>query len=83
MRPQDTHPAAYQAQLEVYRRMSPERKSGIVRDLSESVRCLAREGIRQRHPEYSNEEVRRALIALIYGSALAQRLWPGDPVPSP
>jgi hypothetical protein len=83
MRSPDTHPHAHKVQLEVYRRLSPERKVEIAAALSEAVRELATEGIRQRHPEYDEQGVRRALIALLYGGEVARRLWPGDPVLAP
>jgi hypothetical protein len=51
--------------------------------LSEAVRELAAERIRQRHPEYDERDVRKALIALLYGVDIARRLWPGSPVPAP
>jgi hypothetical protein len=63
-------------QLRVYRQMSPERRAEIALELSEDVRRITRDGIRQRHPEYSDEEVRHALVALIYGKELARKIWP-------
>jgi hypothetical protein len=83
MRSPDTHSGAYEAQLQAYRRMSPPQKAEIAVRLSEAVRELAAEGIRQRHPEYDERDVRKALIALLYGVDIARRLWPGSPVPAP
>ena len=57
--------------------MSPARKSELVAELSETVRELAREGIRQRHPEYDATDVDRALVALLYGVDVARRVFPG------
>ncbi|WP_394843029.1 hypothetical protein LZC95_38995 [Pendulispora brunnea] len=79
MRSHDTHPAAYEVQLDVYRRMTPGRKVEIALELSESVRRTARSGIRKRHPEYSEQQVTRALVALIHGRETAQRVWPNEP----
>jgi hypothetical protein len=83
MRPRDTHDEAREVQLGVYRRMSPERRAEIALELSEDVRIITREGIRQRHPEYSDQDVQHALIALIYGKDVARRLWPDATVPPP
>ena len=83
MRPFDTHHDAFDVQLAVYRRMSPERRAEIALELSEDVRRVTRDAIRQRHPEYSDEDVRHALVALIYGKDVAQRLWPQATVPPP
>ena len=45
--------------------------------LSSMVRELAAAGIRQRHPDASEDEVRVRLTARLYGRAVAQRLF-GD-----
>jgi hypothetical protein len=76
MRAFDTHHHAHDVQLRVYRQMSPERRAEIAFELSEDVRRITCDGIRQRHPEYSDEDVRRALVALIYGEELARKIWP-------
>ncbi|HEU4406635.1 MAG TPA: hypothetical protein VFS43_15315 [Polyangiaceae bacterium] len=83
MRSPDTHPGAHEAQLLAYRRMSPAQKAEIAVRLSVAVRELAAEGIRQRHPEYDERDVRKALVALLYGVDVARRLWPSGPVPAP
>jgi hypothetical protein len=83
MRPFDTHHHAHDVQLRLYRQMSPERRAEIALELSEDVRRITCDGIRQRHPEYSDEDVRHALVALIYGEDVARRLWPHAAVPTP
>jgi hypothetical protein len=77
MRPHDTSQDAYEIQLRGYRQMSPAHKSELVAELSETVRELAREGIRQRHPDYDAADVDRALVALLYGADVVRRLFPG------
>lgn len=77
MRPHDTSQDAYEIQLRGYRQMSPGRKSELVAELSETVRELAREGIRKRHPDYDAADVDRALVALLYGPDVARRVFPG------
>jgi hypothetical protein len=83
MRPHDTHPAAHEAQLRVYRQMTPEQRAEIALDMSDAIRCIARDGIRQRHPGYSPLDVSRALVSLLYGSDAARRVWPDVEVPAP
>jgi hypothetical protein len=83
MRPHDTHPAAYEAQLRAYRQMTPERRAEIALEMSDAIRCIAREGIRRRHPEYSPGDVSRALVVLLYGTEAARRVWPDVEVPAP
>jgi len=79
----DTSKEAHDAQLRVYRDMAPGRTAELALVLSETIREVARDGIRQRHPEYSPDEVGRALIVLLYGADVARRVWPGLEPPAP
>ncbi|HWO22001.1 MAG TPA: hypothetical protein VNO30_24735 [Kofleriaceae bacterium] len=79
MRPRDTSPAAHEAQLRCYRRMSGAEKVALAAQLSEDVRAVARAGIRTRHPEYSDREVWYALQRLLLGDELFDRAWPLAP----
>lgn len=76
-RPHDTTPEAWQAQLDVLRRMSPQRRSELAAELSENVRRIAAEGVRKRHPSYPDEEVRLAVIRLSIGEELFRAAYPG------
>lgn len=79
VRPRDTTPAAYEAQLRVYRRMSGAEKVALAAQLSEDVRAVAMAGIRARHPEYSDREIWYALQRLLLGDDLFGRAWPHAP----
>jgi hypothetical protein len=76
MRPFDTSAQAHEFQLDGYRRMDAGRKAEIVAGLSAAVRAVACVGIRQRHPDYSDDDVRQALVVLLHGHETARRLWP-------
>jgi hypothetical protein len=78
MRPHDTSQEAHEFQIRGYRRMDAGQKAELVADLSKAVRDLAREGIRQRHPGYSDDDVTRALVVLLYGRETERMLWPDD-----
>jgi hypothetical protein len=78
MRPLDTSPEAHDFQVAGYRRMLVSRKAELVAELSESVRSVAREGIRQRHPDYDERSIERALLVLLYGREVVHRLWPTE-----
>lgn len=80
MRPLDTHPEAYRVQIEALRRMSPDRRMAIAVELTEEVRRIAADGVRERHPDYDDETVGRALFRLFYGDELYRRVWPGVPL---
>jgi hypothetical protein len=63
--------------------MSAERRSELALRRSDDLRRIAAEGIRTRHPGYSESEVRRALAGVFYGVEAAAKVWPGLSVPPP
>ncbi|MBK9265630.1 MAG: hypothetical protein IPM54_38305 [Polyangiaceae bacterium] len=81
--PHDTSAEALQAQLAFWERLGPEGRVSLAGRISLSARYLARDGIRARHPEYSDEELHRALMRLLYGDALVKKIWPHDALVAP
>jgi hypothetical protein len=79
MKARDTSAPAEAAQLAAYRRMSGEQRVAIASNLSEDVREIARAGIRARHPNYDEEQVRFALFRMLLGDELFGRAWPEAP----
>jgi hypothetical protein len=79
----DTSSEAHAFQLRLYRAMTPDQRSELALRMSDDLRRVAAEGIKQRHPEYSELDVRRALVALLYGTEAAEKVWPGRPAPQP
>jgi hypothetical protein len=63
--------------------MTPEQRSELALRMSDDARRISAEGIKQRHPDYSERHVRRALVRLLYGKEAAAKVWPGVPVPAP
>lgn len=59
----DTAPDAERLQLAIWRRMSAEEKLRIVGELCDSVRYLAEMGLRERHPDASDDEIRMRLFS--------------------
>jgi len=70
MQPFDTTPYADQIQVEVFRRMRPEERLQSALSLAQTSRELLKEGIRRRHPEYGEEQVRLAAIRIMLGEDL-------------
>jgi hypothetical protein len=68
----DTAPHVAVLHLDLYRSAGPGRRAQIAADLSDAVRETALAGIRQRHPEYSEAEVRRSFVHLLYGDKSEQ-----------
>lgn len=72
----DTSDDAASVQIEVYRRMTPGARLRLGLELTEMSRHLLKDGIRRRHPEYGDEEVRLASIRLWLGPELFRTAYP-------
>ena len=83
MRPADTSPEAHAAQIEFYRRIGDEKRLELGLRMSSEIRQVAADGIRMRHPGYTEEEVRLALFRLTLGDALFRAAWPNLPLLEP
>jgi hypothetical protein len=83
VRAKDTSQPAHELQVRLYRAMSPAQRSELALRMSDDLRQIAAEGIRKRHPGYSERDVRRALVALLYGTETAAKIWPNEWVPAP
>ncbi len=51
--------------------------------MSEQARQIAMDGIRHRHPEYTDEQVRHAMYRLTLGDELYEAAWPDRPLLAP
>ena len=78
--PTDTAPEARAVQLQTLRRMGIAGRAAMTFELSRALRQTVRAGIRQRHPDYTAEEVHRALLRLTLGEALFREVFPGSDV---
>jgi len=76
MRSMDTAPEADQVQVEIYRRMTPERRLQAGIELSRTCRELLAEGVRSRHPEYDEPSVRLAVIRILLPENLFLTAYP-------
>jgi hypothetical protein len=74
--PLDTSVAAHDMQRQVYLRIGGNARLAIMFRLNEAVRQLAMAGIRARHPEYDDDQVRLAHIRLVLGDQLTRAAWP-------
>jgi hypothetical protein len=79
----DTTPDALEVRTAILRRMSSGERTQMAVELSEITRAIALEGIRRRHPSYSDDEARMALFRLLVGDALFRRAWPDAPLLAP
>ena len=69
----DTSPAAQALQLQVLRAMGGEQRLLLALEMSLFTRELAKHGIREQHPRWSDAEVARELM---------RRAFPPDQVPA-
>jgi hypothetical protein len=51
--------------------------------LGAMAREQTRAGIQDRHPGYSDDQVKRALFRLLHGDALTRAVWPHEPLLDP
>lgn len=75
----DTSEDAARVQLEVYRRMAPSERLNVGLELTRMARDLLAQGIRVRHPEYSDDEVKWAVIRVWIGRDMFRRAYPHAP----
>lgn len=79
----DTTHDALAVRIERLRQLGPQRRSEVALQLSVTTREIARDGIRRRHPTYSEREVELALYRLLVGDELFRRAWPAEPLLAP
>jgi hypothetical protein len=75
--PADTTPEADRVQREVYRRMSGGQRLELAFQMSDCLRGIVADGVRSRHPDYSDDQVRLAVIRLTLGRELFEKVYPG------
>jgi hypothetical protein len=72
----DTTLEAGRVQVEVYRRMPPHQRLQVALHLSEVLREVAAAGVRSRHPNYTQEQVKLAVTRLTIGDELFCLAYP-------
>lgn len=77
-RPLDTSEEADNLQFRIIRKMPPEKRLQLLFEFIESGFKLMEEGIRNRHPEYTDEEVRLASIRARLGDELFKKVYPNE-----
>lgn len=62
---------------DLFRAMTCDQRVAMAVEMSETVRQVAREGVRMRHPGYTDEDVRLTSIRLLLGDELFAAAFPG------
>ena len=73
---QDTDSGARAVQLTFYRMIGPHARVALALEMSEQARAVSEAGVRARHPAYSDEQVKHAVLRLVLGDELYRRVWP-------
>ncbi len=81
--PADTSLDVWEAQTEIYRRMTGAERMDVAFRLGAMAREQSLAGIRDRHRGYSDEQLNRALFRLLHGDALTRAVWPHEPLLDP
>jgi hypothetical protein len=71
----DTHPEARRVHIELMRRAPAWRKLQVMDQMNQALRLLANSGLRSRHPDVSEETIRRFLADLLLGPELASKVY--------
>ncbi len=79
--PADTTQEAAWVQIKVLRRLSPEQRLLQTLRISDSMRALTAAGVRARHPDYNDEEVRLTVIRMWLGDDLFRKAFPDVKLP--
>ncbi|MBI5474964.1 MAG: hypothetical protein HY961_21695 [Ignavibacteriae bacterium] len=76
LRPIDTSPEVEKLQIEIIRKMSEQERQMRAAELIRSCRQLQEQGVRHRHPDYTDEEVRIAAIRMRIGEDFFRKAYP-------
>ena len=79
--PADTTPEAAWVQRQIYQRMSFENRLVLTLDMSRFLGQIGAAGVRLRHPEFTEEQVKFAVIRLRLGEELFRKAFPGVELP--
>ena len=71
----DTHPQIKAHQVQLLRQLPPWRKAAMLGQMYATVKQLAYQGLRQRHPKSSEAELRRRLARILLGEDLATQVY--------
>lgn len=79
-RPADTTAAAAKVHREALRRLGLDGRARLTFALGDSLRAVTEAGVRYRHPDYDDRQVRLATMRLMLGEALFAEVFSGENV---
>ncbi len=72
--PSDTTLEAARKEFEVLRKLGPEVRARMAFELSDNLRGLVEAGVRHRHPDFGEKEVRLEVLRLMIGNELYKQI---------
>jgi len=75
--PADTTIDAAVKQIEILRRLNTAQRADMTFQLSDNLRQIIEAGIRQRHPDWDNQAVKRGVLRLTIGERLFRETFSG------
>lgn len=76
----DTSPEAFRQSTEALRRMSRPQRLQMAFEFSDWLRTVTEAGVRRRHPDYDEEQVRRAVMRLWLGEEHFPKVFPNETI---
>ena len=76
--PQDTTLETEKVQLAVLKKIGAEGRFRMTIELSENIRDITVSGIRTRHPEFSEDMVKKTIIRYMHGESVFKKYFPSD-----
>jgi len=76
MIPADTTIEAIRKQIEILRRMGPEARLKMAFELSDNLRSIVEAGVRGRHMDYNEQQIKREVLHLMIGDVLFKQMFP-------
>ena len=76
MIPADTTIEAVRKQVEILRRIGPEARLKMAFELSDNLRSIVEAGVRGRHRDYNERQIKREVLHIMIGDVLYKQIFP-------
>jgi hypothetical protein len=80
MLPHDTQPESAARQFDALKKMDINARAEMTFQLSDNLRSIVEAGIRQRHPDYSPEQITQAVLSLVMDKDIVRQAFGGREV---
>ena len=74
--PLDTTIEAMKRQVEILRKVTPKRRMEMAFELSDFLRSIVQAGVKERHPDYNEQQIEKEVLRLMIGESLFKQIYP-------